>query len=136
MNNEPTTTQDIIDSRDIVEYISEQTDHIEELREDAEDDDEMVAMEIDSIEKEIAMWQDFIEEAEQYTGDKASDGFQCINENHFTQYAEELAEECGYIDRNKTMDWPFCHIDWEAAAEALKIDYTEIEIDGETFYVR
>ena len=129
MNNEPTTTQDIIDSRDIVEYISEQEDYLDSLADEEDTNEEQ-----DEIQAEITMWQDFIEEAEQYTGDKASDGFQCINENYFVQYAEELASEIGAIQKDAI--WPNNHIDWEAAAEELKVDYTEIDINGETFYVR
>ena len=32
--------------------------------------------------------------------------------------------------------WPTSYIDWERAADALKMDYTSIEADGRTFWVR
>lgn len=57
-----------------------------------------------------------------------------IRASYFTEYAEQLADDIGAIDRDAK--WPLDHIDWEAAAEALKIDYTESEFDGVTYYMR
>jgi hypothetical protein len=57
-----------------------------------------------------------------------------IRESYFEDYARELAEDIGAIDRNAS--WPNQHIDWEAAAEALLIDYTSTEIEGVTYYFR
>jgi hypothetical protein len=59
-------------------------------------------------------------------------GVTLINESYFTQYAQELADDIC----ESTSRWPHCHIDWEAAAKALKDDYTTVEIDGTTFYYR
>jgi hypothetical protein len=57
-----------------------------------------------------------------------------INDSYFESYAQELAEDTGAIDSNAT--WPLNHINWEAAAEDLKSDYTPIEYDGETYWYR
>ena len=57
-----------------------------------------------------------------------------IRESHFEDYARELAEDIGAIDRNA--NWPLAYIDWEAAAEALLVDYTSTEIEGVTYYYR
>ena len=57
-----------------------------------------------------------------------------IREDSFTDYARELAEDIGAIDPNA--QWPLSHIDWDAAADALKEDYTEVTLDGSTYYVR
>jgi hypothetical protein len=57
-----------------------------------------------------------------------------IPENAFTDYAEQLAEDVGTIDRDQP--WPLNCIDWEAAAEQLKQDYVEIEIEGQTYLAR
>jgi len=58
-----------------------------------------------------------------------------IHENYFETYARELASDIGaYDDRN--VKWPFTCIDWEAAAEELKQDYSEVDFDGETYYIR
>jgi hypothetical protein len=56
---------------------------------------------------------------------------QLINATYFKSYAMELAEDCGMIDHNAP--WPQRHIDWDAAVEELKMDYTEF---SSTFYGR
>jgi len=53
---------------------------------------------------------------------------------YFQDYAQELAEDIGSI--NKDAAWPNNHIDWEAAADELLTDYTEVEIGGITYYYR
>lgn len=75
----------------------------------------------------------FAEEGEQYAGDW-SGGETLIREDHFEDYAQELAEDIGAIDRDAP--WPIRHIDWVAAAAELKQDYSEIEFDGITYLVR
>lgn len=57
-----------------------------------------------------------------------------IAESHFEDYARELAEDIGAIDKNAS--WPLNRIDWEAAAEDLKADYTEVVFDGRTYFIR
>lgn len=57
-----------------------------------------------------------------------------IRETYFQEYAQQLAEDIGAIDREAA--WPACHIDWEAAAESLQMDYTGAEFDGVTYYAR
>lgn len=59
-----------------------------------------------------------------------------IAEDDFEEYAEELATDLGYIDDEQGNRWPFNHIDWEAAADELKQDYTTVEYDGDTYYIR
>ncbi|RJQ46850.1 MAG: hypothetical protein C4534_02050 [Gaiellales bacterium] len=57
-----------------------------------------------------------------------------INANYFAEYARELAEDIGAISGD--LQWPLDHIDWDAAAEQLKSDYTELEIEGSTYLFR
>jgi len=59
-------------------------------------------------------------------------GVTLIHEDFFEEYAEEFAMEIGAINRD--MSWPANCIDWTKAARFLKIDYTEVDFDGETFY--
>ncbi len=66
--------------------------------------------------------------------DHARNGATLIHERYFEEYAQELAESIGAIDPDA--DWPANRIDWEAAAEDLKIDYTEFDVSGETYYTR
>ena len=53
---------------------------------------------------------------------------------HFEYYARQLAEDIGAIDRDQ--GWPACHIDWEAAAENLKMDYTSVSFEGREYWIR
>lgn len=57
-----------------------------------------------------------------------------IHEDYFRTYAEELANDLGLIDGDA--DWPLTYLDWDAAADALKVDYTEVTLEGETYYRR
>lgn len=57
-----------------------------------------------------------------------------IREDYFTEYAQELAADIGAVDKDAS--WPNSYIDWNAAADALKMDYTEVEYRGTTYYAR
>lgn len=75
----------------------------------------------------------FCDEGEGYAPDW-NHGETLINDAYFTEYAEQLAEDIGAVDRDAA--WPKNCIDWEAAADQLKTDYTAIEYDEQTFWVR
>lgn len=83
--------------------------------------------------KEHDVLKKFAKEFEDYAPGYHS-GESAIKEDHFQEYAQQLAEDIGAISNDVT--WPCCHIDWEAAAESLKQDYTEINFDGQAFWVR
>lgn len=73
------------------------------------------------------------EEAEGYAADW-NHGEALIRDTYFTEYAMQMAEDIGAIDRDAT--WPANYIDWDAAAEALKQDYTCVEFDGVDYWIR
>ena len=54
--------------------------------------------------------------------------------DRFTEYAEELAEDIGSIDRRA--GWPLNCIDWDQAAKELSQDYTQVSYQGTDYYVR
>ncbi len=56
-----------------------------------------------------------------------------ICDSHFTDYAIELLEDCGDLPRNLPH---YIAIDWEATARNIRVDYTAIEIDGQTYWYR
>lgn len=59
-------------------------------------------------------------------------GLTLINDDYFEEYAREIAE-----DLHDDIDgWPLDHVDWAAAAEALKQDYRSVTFDGQIFWVR
>lgn len=116
----PTSTDDLIDSRDVIAAITE-------LREDRdlEGGDFTEFATLDALE-ELA------EEAEgtpdwQY-------GETLIRESYFTEYAQQLAEDIGAIGEDN--QWPLHCIDWERAARELQQDYFSVEFNGVTYFVR
>jgi len=113
---------DTIDSREVIE-------RIEELGADPDalDDDER---------EELADLEAFAEECEGYAPDWHH-GETIIADSFFTQYAEQLADDLGLTPNAfNAAEWPFCHIDWDAAADALKQDYTEVTLRGVDFWIR
>lgn len=86
----------------------------------------------EDVANELKILKAFADEAEGY-GDW-DHGETLIHEDYFTEYAQELAEDCCDIPRD--LKWPFTCIDWEQAAEELKQDYTTAEFDGVTYYLR
>jgi chromosome segregation ATPase len=156
--DEISNNQDVIDSRDIIARIeeleSEQTDlqdTLEEAKEELESLDEeetnQKRMEMESAAREaeqalkefnddygeeLKVLKSIADECEGY-GDW-SYGEILINEEHFEDYARELAEDIGAIPKDSK--WPCTCIDWEQAAEELKADYTSVDFNGTTYYMR
>lgn len=57
-----------------------------------------------------------------------------IPEDQFEDYAQELAEDIGAI--NREYQWPLYCIDWEWAAIELKHDYTSATVEGQDYLMR
>ena len=112
-------TLDIIDSRQVIERIEELLEREEEAG--------ASPMELE----ELKSLQDFAEAVEPYCTDWHY-GETLIRHTYFKDYARELAEDLGEMPTA----WPYCHIDWDAAAEDLKQDYSEADLDGVTYYYR
>lgn len=149
MNRTIDNTQDILDSRDIIARIEELESELMDARDhygvlwDEDDEkqsqcsrdqyvaDSMAEYHADEI-AELASLKHLAEQAE-----SSSDwiyGEALIRESYFTDYARDLAEDIGAIDENAT--WPHTFIDWDAAAEALKQDYTSVDFDGVEYLIR
>jgi len=153
-------SENVIDSRDIIAEIERLESEIEDLeteKDDLETDiaeireetdlgegDESLAdqykraAEIDDeladLKEELKPLKDIEDQCEGYCDDWRH-GASLISENYFTEYAEELACDCGMITGDSCA-WPLNCIDWDVAADELKQDYTTVEIDDYTFYVR
>jgi hypothetical protein len=112
----PSNSDDYIDSRDVIARI-EELDACDSL--DVEELEELETLRKLADEGEgLADWQ--------Y-------GETLIRDSYFVDYARDLAEDIGAIDRDA---WPLGYIDWDAAANALLMDYTSIEFDGVTYWGR
>jgi hypothetical protein len=125
MTDSITNEADYIDSRDIIA-------RIEDLTERADDPDQINPLDEDE-QNELRILRELADEANGYAPDWEF-GETLIRESYFEEYAEQLAEDIGAIDRNA--GWPLGCIDWEKAADQLKIDYTSVEFDGVTYWVR
>lgn len=138
-------SDEIIDSRDVIARIDELTasrDAAIELGQDRTTDvwtgqDGTVFGDspdwYEDTYNELKALESLQEDAKGYSPDWTY-GATLINDGYFEQYAEQLAEDIGAIDRDAK--WPLNHIDWEAAANELKSDYTSVDFDGTTYWVR
>lgn len=82
--------------------------------------------------EELAALVAFAEEMSDYVSDWRH-GAALIRDDHFPTYARKQAD---YVEGLREAVWPMCYIDWDAAADALKADYTSAELDGETYWGR
>lgn len=78
-----------------------------------------------------------IEEISMYCSDFEYGGY-IIHEDYFTTYIEQLIADVYYevYEIVENCSWPIITIDYEASADEAKMDYTEVEYKGETFYTR
>lgn len=61
-------------------------------------------------------------------------GATLIRDSYFEDYAREFAEDIGAL---KDSDhWPCNYIDWEKAVRELRMDYSAVEWDDVTYWVR
>lgn len=122
MTNEINNAHDTIDSRDVIERIETLRAY---LSEPGEADTDAQA-ELDSLFK-------LAKHGEAYADDWEY-GATLVRGTYFEEYARELAEDCDMIDHDAA--WPMRCIDWKQAADELRVDYTAIDFDGETYWIR
>ena len=121
-------TPEIIDSRDLVARADE-IEAANDAADDGEDDDR----DQDERDDETELLAAIRELADAGIADWEY-GAVLIREDHFKEYAEQLAEDIGAIDSEAS--WPLSYIDWDAAADALAQDYTSVTFLGTDYYVR
>ena len=67
-------------------------------------------------------------------------GVEMIAEGDFVEYTKDLIHDCYELPKefNDSNEWPWRHItfNYEAAAEDLEQDYTEVEFDGVNYHCR
>jgi len=117
-------SQDFLDVRDIIERVEEL-----EAGQPLEDDEDLA--ELDILKR-------LLEDLRGRGGDHYWDGdwfpVSLIRDSHFVEYAQELAADIGAI--NPDAGWPLYHIDWESAANDLKMDYSIVEFNGVDYWYR
>lgn len=123
---------DLINSRDVIERI----ETLSALRQAGPVDlgsDEDNETDQDSLFHELATLEALAAQGEAYAPDWEY-GTGLIRDSYFETYAQELADDIGAV--NKDYGWPFTCIDWAQAARDLQQDYTSIDFDGVTYWVR
>ena len=118
-----------IDSRDVIERIAE----LESKRDDFDAEDD-TTWEYNNPEdaEELAALQALQDEASQYSDDWTY-GSQLIKAEYFVDYCQELVSDIGDMPRNIP---GYLVSDWDATAENIKEDYTEVDFAGDTYFVR
>ena len=86
---------------------------------------------LDDLQQALNPLRAVVEEAEGYAPDWQH-GATLINDDYFVEYAQQVAEEVSGVSD----EWPGSFIYWEAAADALKMDYTSVDFEGNTFWIR
>lgn len=88
--------------------------------------------------EELEKLRDFLDQMKGYGGDHQWRGdwypVTLVRESYFEDYARELAEDIGAIKGDE--QWPCNCIDWERAANELRMDYTSAEFDGVEYLFR
>lgn len=150
---------DVIDVRDIIERVEDlrgerdsgaqdYLDYCEAKGGEAEWDEGEAKWAEDNPEdaRELAILEDFLSDLKGYGGDEQWEGdwypVTLVNADHFTEYAQELAEEMTEPGMREA-SWPYRHIDWEAAANELQQDYSTADLkpmeeggEAATYYYR
>ena len=165
-------TDDVINSRDIIERIDELTndfqvlvDAIESAETDAERETAFadlatwlighteIVSDLEALEDitfdDVSDWAEADDAHELKALLALADEAECspdwsygetlIHEDYFTEYIEELINDCYELPKEfNSGDWPWRHmtIDYEAAADEAKQDYIEVNFDGATYYIR
>lgn len=137
MSNSIDKYADVIDSRDVIARIEEleaERDAYEVNGESFTPATFLAWAEANPTERdELDALKALAEEAKGYAPDWKY-GATLIRDSYFKDYAIELAEDIGAI--KGTESWPLTCVDWDRAAEELKMDYTAVEFEDITYWVR
>lgn len=136
---------DVIDSRDVIARLDELEEHLVAVHEE-ETGQGGNSRDFEGWLQE-AKWRPDVEEylelrsleAEASSSPDWQYGEQLINEEYFTRYIKELIEDCYQMPEElHSGGWPWSHmtLDYEAAAEEAKHDYTEVAYFGQAFLIR
>ena len=100
---------------------------------DKENEIQECEFEYNSYSKEFAELESLKEEIESNSDEGFEYGIQLIHENYIDDYLDGMLEGCDYIPKEMP-SW--IEINWRATYDNMKEDYNEIELNGNTFYVR
>ena len=133
-------TRNLIEERDalkqeIWESFLDTFPHYEEMTESFED----ILFEEEEIQDWKEDWEDELKQIEEINdieykvGREFDYGVTLINEDYFEDFVKQDLEDCGYISK----DFPsWIEIDWNATAENVKQDYSELTFRGTNYLFR
>ncbi len=133
--HEISNSDDVIDSRDVIERIDELKDEIEALEGDDFDGSKVGGPDdpVDAdLRDELAKLEALADEAEDYCEDWKH-GAALYRDSYFVEAMQEMLEDCGDLPKNLPA---YIEIDWDKTADNLKVDYTSVDYDGVTYWVR
>ena len=120
-------TADVIDVRDVIA-------RVETLEDECDDTS---ALNTPEARAELAALRALLDELKGYGGDEQWRGdwypLQLIDDEYFVEYATDLVVDCGGMPR----DLPdYIVVDWAATARNIREDYSQIDVDGRTYWYR
>ena len=124
---EISNSDDVIDSRDVIARIDELETELADAHDDSEVDDVL------DMRAELETLKALADEGAN-SADDWRHGATLIRDSYFEEFAQQFADDIGAIDRNAS--WPLSCIDWKQAARELQMDYTSVDFDGVTYWVR
>lgn len=117
MSRDISNSDDMIDSRQIIERI-EELDGMDE-RDEAETE-------------ELRVLKELAEECSGYANDWEH-GEALIRRSHWVEYVQELCEDIGDVPKNLPH---YIEIDWSKTADNIEVDYTTVDYDGVEYLIR
>lgn len=138
MTKEISNTDEIIDSRDVIERIEELESDLETLKEEYDGDDEdkrglvQIEQDIEDVNIELKPLKALAGEASGYAPDWEC-GECLIHRDYFVKYCEELLEDIGALPAEIP---GYIVIDMDATADNLEADYTTVDFDGQEYLIR
>jgi len=138
-----TNTQDVIDSRDIIERIAELKEIRDTIETEWASNPDNAGYDFARYARNDVNWSDELEDELAKLEALAAEcggvadweyGETLIRYSYFKDYAQELAEDCGMIPEG--LSWPCNCIDWDQAARELQYDYMLVEFDGVDYWIR
>lgn len=126
-------TDDIIDSRDIIERIEELRQMRSEMLEEARETGcAKGTWETTEEAEELCALVALAKEAEPESSDWEH-GESLIRRSYFVEYVQDMLADCGTIP--KDIPW-FVEIDWEATAKNIESDYASVDFNGVEYLIR
>ena len=126
--SEVTNSEDVIDSRDVIDRIEELQTEYDDLEDGTEETAEWISNNADKL----AALKALAKQGEAYSDDWEY-GSTLIRDSYFVDYCEELVKDIDGLPRNLPA---YIVVDWAATANNLRVDYTDVEFDGVTYWVR